>query len=210
MVNLPEIGIGIIYFSGFQNVIESNYDLIDLIEIEPQTFWLKHGPKLDSFIFNEEEINYLQSIDKPKLLHGVGYPVAGSLPINTNHIPYLKEMITRLNPIWLSEHLSFNNIKLQGDFNNTNFLLPPLQTPEGVNIATKNIKEYSSYFNIPFVFETGVNYLQPYGFELDDGYFVNTIAELSDSYILLDIHNLYANQKNGRQPVLDFVNQINP
>lgn len=210
MVNIPEIGIGIIYSSGFKNVLESNFDLIDLVEIEPQTFWLKQGPELDSFIFNEAEINYLQSINKPKLFHGVGYPVAGSLPLNTAHIPYLKKMMSRLDPVWLSEHLSFNNIKIQGDICNTNFLLPPLQTPEGARIAIENIKAYRSYFEIPFVFETGVNYLQPYDFELDDGLFVNTIAENSDSYILLDIHNLYANQLNGRQPVLDFVNQINP
>lgn len=210
MSKIPELGIGIIYFSGFKNVIESNFNLIDLVEIEPQTFWLKNGSKLDSFIFNEKEIDYLQTIDKPKVFHGVGYPVASSLPVNTNHIPYLKDMMSRLNPIWLSEHLSFNNIKLQQEIYNTNFLLPPLQTLEGIHIAAKNIKEYSAKFNIPFAFETGVNYLKTHDFELDDGAFINTIAEHSDSYILLDIHNLFANQLNGRQPILEFINQINP
>ncbi len=210
MTNIPELGIGIIYFSGFKNVIESNFNLIDLIEIEPQTFWLKNRTKLDSFIFDKKEIDYLQSINKPKLFHGVGYPVASSLPINTDHIPYLKDMMSRLHPMWLSEHLSFNNIKLQGDIYNTNFLLPPLQTAEGIRIATENIKKYCSNFNVPFAFETGVNYLQQRNFELDDGIFINTIAENSDSHILLDIHNLYANQINGRQSVQEFINQVNP
>ncbi len=210
MTKITELGIGIIYFSGFENVIESNSNLIDLIEIEPQTFWLKNRLESDSFTFNEKEIDYLQSIDKPKLFHGVGYPIGSSLSINTNHIPYLKDMMTKLNPLWLSEHLSFNNIQLEGDIYNTNFLLPPLQTLESINIASENIKKYRSNFDIPFAFETGVNYLQKHSFELDDGAFVNTIAEKSDSYILLDIHNLFANQLNGRQPVLEFIKQVDP
>lgn len=210
MTNIPELGIGIIYFSGFKKIIESNFNLIDLIEIEPQTFWLKNKLELDSFIFNENEIGYLNTIDKPKLFHGVGYPIGSSLPLNTDHIPYMKKLISRLNPVWLSEHLSFNNIKLNNQVCNTNFLLPPLQTIEGVKTATERIIQYRSNFDIPFSFETAVNYLQPYDFEMSDGVFVNSIAENSNCYILLDVHNLIANQLNGRQSVMEFVNQVNP
>ncbi|UII23153.1 DUF692 domain-containing protein [Fulvivirga ligni] len=209
-MNIPELGIGIIYFSGFKNVIESNEDLIDLIEIEPQTFWLKGRASEDSYVFNEEELNYLESLPQNKLFHGVGFPVGSSMPIDTNHIAYLQEMMRRLNPVWLSEHLSFNNIRINNQIHNTNFLLPPLQTIEGINVASKTIREYSSHFNLPFVFETGVNYLSPYPFELEDGSFINAVAQESDSHILLDIHNLLANQKNGRQNIRELIRQIDP
>jgi len=209
-MNVPELGVGIIYFSGFRNILESNTDLIHLIEIEPQTFWYRNRSESDSFVFNTQEINYLESIDKPKLFHGVGYPVGGSARTDLHHVSYLRQMIDSLKPRWLSEHLSFNTIEIEGEDCNTNFLLPPLQTEEGVELCVKNILNYSSHFDTPFAFETGTNYLSPYAFELDDGTYVNEIAERSDSWILLDIHNLLANQKNGRQSVRDFIKQINP
>ena len=207
-MDIPELGVGIIYFSGFKNILESNSELIQMIEIEPQTFWYRNSLELDSFVFNEREIDYLNSIDKPKIFHGVGYPIGGSLAPDEEHIPYLQKMMDTLNPTWFSEHLSFNNIKIENELYNTNFLLPPLQTEEGIELICKTIKKYAANFNLPFAFETGANYLSPYGFELEDGAFVNEIAERSDSYILLDIHNLLANQKNGRQTIKDFINQI--
>lgn len=207
-MKIPELGIGIIYFSGFRKVIESNFDLINVIEIEPQTFWLKKDSKLGSILFNEAEMVYLKNLDKPKIFHGVGYPVGSSLPIDDAHIPYLKKMIRALKPVWLSEHLSFNNIEFGDSIYNTNFLLPPLQTEEGIKVVSQSIKEYSSHFDIPFAFETGVNYLSKYAFEIEDGQFINEVAHHADSYILLDIHNLLVNQKNGRQSVKEFINQI--
>lgn len=209
-MNIPELGVGIIYFSGFENVIESNSNLIQVIEIEPQTFWFKNRFGLDSFVFNEREMNYLKSMEQPKLFHGVGYPIGGSLPLDQKHIPYLKKMMDSLNPVWLSEHLSFNNIEINGEIYNTNFLLPPLQTAEAVNVIAKNIKNYSANFDLPFSIETGTNYLSPNSFEMEDGKFINSIAEKSDAHILLDIHNLLANQKNGRQSIKDFIRQVDP
>ena len=40
-MSIPESGVGIIYFSGFEQILESNPDLIQVIEIEPQTFWYR-------------------------------------------------------------------------------------------------------------------------------------------------------------------------
>lgn len=210
MKNVPELGIGMIYFSGLRNVLESNFDLIDVVEIEPQTFWIKNYEKLDSFQFNEGELAFLENINKPITFHGVGYPLAGSVPIDETHILYLMKMIDRLDPIWFSEHLSFNNVKLEGKSFNTNFLLPPLQSKEGLELACRNINQYKNHFDIPFLFETGTNYLQQSNYEIEDGVFINQVAENTDSYILLDIHNVLANEKNNRQSYWDFFNQLNP
>ena len=207
-MNIPELGIGIIYFPGFENIVESNPDLIQVIEIEPQNFWYRYKSGLDSFIFDVEKVRYLKGLNKPLIFHGVGYPIGGSIPPDPIHLPCLKKMITELNPIWMSEHLSFNTIMMEGVPYNTNFLLPPMQSQEGIERISKTVKSYARNFNIPFAFETGTNYLRPKKFELNDGYFVNQIALQSDSFVLLDIHNLLANQKNGRQSIFSFLKEL--
>jgi uncharacterized protein (UPF0276 family) len=207
-MNIPELGVGIIYFPGFENVLASNPGLIQVIEIEPQNFWYRYKSGLDSFIYDVEKVRYLKSLNKPILFHGVGYPVGGTIPPDPIHLPCLKKMMAELNPVWMSEHLSFNSIIMDGTLYNTNFLLPPLQTQEGIERISKTIQAYANNFTIPFAFETGTSYLSPKKFELDDGYFANQIARQSESYILFDVHNVLANHKNGRQSIYDFLNQL--
>ena len=59
---------------------------------------------------------------------------------------------------------------------------------------------------MPFLVETPANYLRPVPGELDDGRFVAEVATRADCGILLDLHNVWTNERNGRQSVRDFVN----
>src|SRR4029453_5953432 len=61
---------------------------------------------------------------------------------------------------------------------------------------------------VPFAFETGVNYLQTRQDEIPDGEFVAELGRGGDCGILLDLHNIYCNQLNGRQTVEKFLSQI--
>lgn len=207
-MNIPETGVGIIYFSGFEETIAANPELIQVIEIEPQTFWYRLQNGLAAYAYDEASVQYLSDLQKPILFHGVGYPIAGSITPDTIHLDCLRQMMDRLRPVSMSEHLSFNTLTIDEELYNTNFLLPPLQTQKGIATAVAGIKAYKANFDIPFLFETGVNYLSPLPFEIKDGYFVNAIAEQADCHILLDIHNILANEKNGRQPVRDYVKQL--
>jgi uncharacterized protein (UPF0276 family) len=207
-MNIPELGVGIIYFPGFENVLDSNPDLIQVIEIEPQTFWYRYKSGLDSFVYDKEKINYLQGLNKPMVFHGVGYPIGGTIQPDANHLACLKKMMDELHPIWMSEHLSFNTVIVNDISYNTNFLLPPLQTTTAIETIASSIQSYARHFEIPFAFETGTNYLSPKKFELDDGDFVNQVAQQSEAHILFDVHNILANQKNGRQAFFDYFKQI--
>jgi hypothetical protein len=62
--------------------------------------------------------------------------------------------------------------------------------------------------SLPFAFETGVNYLKPRRGEIPDGLFVHDVAEQADCHILLDLHNILVNQRNGRQSVKEFLEYL--
>jgi uncharacterized protein len=202
-------GVGLIHFAGLEPVVESLSRYIDVIEVEPQTSWFKESLESDSFAIDPQVTSFLQSRPQPKIFHGVGFPIGGTILPQAAHFKTLQEHAHLLNPLYISEHLSFNRYTDgAGKVHQANFLLPPFQNEHGVNTAIQNIAHYKKHFDIPFAFETGTSYLQPQRGEIPDGEFVARIAEASDSYILLDLHNLLANEKNGRQKVRDFIDQL--
>ncbi len=209
MSNIPQLGIGIVYHSGIDEIIENNIDLIDIIELEPQTIWYKGSIRDNDFKYDTAIVERLKSFSKPLIFHGVGFPVGGTIPPDPIQIPLLKELMNELKPYWMSEHLSFNTVVDREDkIFNTNLLLPPRQTKNGIFYAVRSISSMKNDIEIPFAFETGVNYLKPFPDELPDGEFIKQIAEDADCFILLDLHNIYTNELNGRQSAEKFLDQI--
>ena len=206
--NLNELGVGLVYFQGFENFLASHASLIDVVEIEPQTFWYDKNNACDAFKYDPEVTDFLRAYDKPKLFHGVGYPVGGTILPPPQQFNTLRQQCNELKPEWVSEHLSFNMFSDAGREINSGFLLPPIQSKEGVKTAVDNIRHYKAEMNMPFAFETGVNYLQPRKNEISDGLFARSVAEEADCHILLDLHNILTNQRNGRQSVKDFLAEL--
>ena len=52
------------------------------------------------------------------------------------------------------------------------------------------------------------DYLRPRPGELGDGEFFAAVAEQADCGILLDLHNLWCNERDGRQPVRDVLAEL--
>jgi uncharacterized protein (UPF0276 family) len=200
-----ELGAGLVYFSGFEPALEECAGLIDVLEIEPQTFWLAgdapgRPPRVDP-----AHLKHIAELPYPKLVHGVGFPVGGTRPPDPKQLPALRQTLDALRPAWFSEHLSFDLIPHNGRDVYTAFLLPPRQTLEGVRAATESIRALQSQLDLPVVIETGVNYLRPWPDELPDGEFFARVVENTGAGILLDLHNVWANERNRRQSVEDFL-----
>lgn len=207
MNTVPESGIGVVYFRDFEPFLERHARSLDVIELEPQTLWYNTGSK-GAFGIDETPHSFLRGLGLPLIFHGVGAPVAGSRLPPAEMIRTLKEHITQLQPLSFSEHLSFNTFREGGSAINTSFLLPPLQNEQGINAVLRNINHYKDSLQLPFAFETGVNYLKPLKGEIEDGRFVREIAERADCSILLDLHNILVNHRNGRQPIHEFLRQL--
>jgi uncharacterized protein (UPF0276 family) len=117
-------------------------------------------------------------------------------------------MASRVEPAWISEHLSFNRVHHGEQVFECGFLLPPAQTLGAARVAARNIRRYAANVGYPVAFETGVNYVAPVEGHLDDGRFFAEVAALADCGVLLDLHNLLCNERNGRQRALDAIAQM--
>jgi uncharacterized protein (UPF0276 family) len=201
----PELGVGVIYLPELVPLLESRPDLVTVLELEPQTLWRYLPDRAMPYVQDRGELERIAGLPQRKLVHGVGFPVGGTRLPDARHLEPLVETIECLGSPWASEHLGFNSF---GDGVNTGFLLPPSQTRAGVDAAVASVARVASALPVPFLVETGVNYLQPRPGCLSDGAFVAAVAEEADCGILLDLHNLWANEINGRQPVREFVAEL--
>jgi uncharacterized protein (UPF0276 family) len=206
-MTVPALGVGVTYFGGLDPVLERCAHRIDVVEVEPQTLWFLEAD--GGYRPDRDTLEHLASYPAAKLMHGIGFPVGGTRRPDPRQVPPLREMAAALAPAWMSEHLSFNRAGgAAGEEFNTGFLLPPRQTREGAAAAAASIRAMAEALPMPLAVETGVNYLRPRRDEMDDGAFVAAVVEAADCGILLDLHNLWANERNGRQCVEDFLAQI--
>ena len=203
-LELPELGVGITYSSAIEPLLDRHADLVDVIEIEPQTTWLETQSNSAPYRIIDQVIEHIIELPFRKIVHSIGVPVGGTVPPESTQLTLLQQTIRQLDAPWVSEHLSFNATP---DFR-TGFFLPPRQTQKGVETAVAAIKTLKQTLHTPIAVETGVNYLRPRQDEMSDGAFVAAVVENASCGLLLDIHNIYANELNGRQSVDDFVAEI--
>jgi uncharacterized protein (UPF0276 family) len=202
---MAELGVGFVYWPELAPLAEDG-TWADVLEIEPQAFWEKvnrHGRLC--YEPNWPLLRALSARPQHKLVHSVGNPVGGTCDDALDYLTPLQQTIDLLEPAWVSEHLSFNRVRAGKGCADTGLLLPPRQTKQGAARAVHNIARLSATVALPVAFETGVNYLKPRDDELPDGQFFARVAESADCGILLDLHNLWCNEKNGRQVVREVV-----
>lgn len=203
--DLPDLGVGIIYFPGLEPFLEAAGDLLDVIEVEPQP--VSRVGREGGLRLRDEVAAYLAAQSRPVLVHSVGAPVAGTIHA-TDMLRPAAEAVARLDAPWASEHLNFDRFATPAGVQFANFLLPALQTSETVELAAANIRAMREVLGVPVAVETPVNYLRPQPGELVDGAFLRAVAEEADCGLLVDLHNLLCNERNGRQPVLEVVDQL--
>jgi len=194
-----DLGVGIIALGSLDQVWSGIEDLVDVVEVEPQTLWpsrVRGGQHL-----SPEPLAWLRSCGRPLISHGVGFPVGGTTAPDPDGVALSAASMKALGAVHWSEHLAFN---VAGDAY-AGFLLPPVQTPTAVEAAIRHITDYRRIDDRPFLVETPTNYLQPVDGDLGDGEYVAAIAEGADCGILLDLHNVWTNERNGRQSVEDFI-----
>jgi uncharacterized protein (UPF0276 family) len=201
---LGPLGVGITYSEAIVPLLDRRPELFPVVEIEPQTTWMKTGAASAQYRVKEEVMEHLLSLPGRKLIHSVGTPVGGSVRPEPAQLVLLQDAIERFQPPWISDHLSFNRTP---EFA-TGFFLPPRQTAEGVSRVVTSICDLQRAFTVPVAVETGVNYLKPRLDELRDGEFVRCVAEAANCGLLLDLHNVFTNALNGRQPLDEFLSDL--
>jgi uncharacterized protein len=185
--------VGLVYTPGLEPLLRTP-GLVDVVEIEPELFWYERDGEVAC---HRAAWSRVVALPLPKLMHGVGTAVGGTRP--PAHGALWLRCLEQLGAEWASHHLAFNWFGDPARF--AGFFLPPRQTDDGVRAAAASIRAVSDALPCAFAVETGVHYLRPRPDELPDGEFVARVCRAADCAVLLDLHNLWTNQRNGRQSI---------
>ena len=193
-----------IYSPALRPFLRARAALIDVLEIEPQTLWLAEDAIEGPYRELGPLIDALAALPMAKLVHSVGMPLGGTRAPSPRQMALIRATADRLASPWVSEHLSVAGTPHLS----AGFLLPPLQTEAGVETAAANVRAFAAGVGRPVAVETGVAYIQRKPFEMPDGAFVAAVAEAAGCGILLDLHNIYCNERNGRTTLDAFVGAL--
>src|SRR4030095_1958213 len=99
---LPELGVGVTYTSELEPLFADHAGLIDVIEIEPQAFWLESEEGTTKYRVMDGLFETISNLPFRKIIHSVGAPVGGTVRPHPQALPLLASNIRRLKSPWVS------------------------------------------------------------------------------------------------------------
>jgi hypothetical protein len=128
----------------------------------------------------------------PLVGHGVSLNVAGTDPLNADHLRRLQEMVHHYPLAWFTDHLCWT---AQGSHAHHE-LLPFPYLEEAIDWVADRIRQVQRALGVPFGVENVSTYVQAADEELSEAAFVARVVEAADCGLLLDLNNLWVNAVN--------------
>jgi hypothetical protein len=168
------LGVGITYSSVIEPLLRAHPELVEVLEFEPQTTWVKSPEGTGQYRPDEKVLRHLLTLPGRKLIHSVGALSVGPYGL-TPATSKVCETICYFDSPWVSDHLSFNQTPELA----TGFFLPPRQTQAGVDLVVDSIRHLQAALGVPVCVETGANYLRPRPDEPDGNLSLRSLKELT-------------------------------
>ena len=164
-----------------------------LLEKRPKVAWVEVHSE-NYFGEGGKALHTLDQIrhDYPVSLHGVGLSLGSADELNWQHLKNLRELITRIRPCLISDHLSWSSIN--GHY--LHDLLPLPRTHEAIDHVVSRIQQVQEYLKRQILIENISAYISfPYA-DFSEEEFISEIAKQSGCGVLLDVNNIYINSIN--------------
>lgn len=141
--------------------------------------------------------NSLHQLDRvreqcPVSLHGVGLSLGSCDEMNWLHLRKLRDLVTRVDPCLVSEHLCWSSI----DGQYLHDLLPLPYTEEALTHVVNRIQQVQTYLQRQILIENVSGYITYHESVMPEHEFLVEVAKQSGCGILLDINNLYVSAYN--------------
>jgi uncharacterized protein (UPF0276 family) len=131
-------------------------------------------------------------------LHGVGLSLGSADGIDERHLARLEALVTRLEPMLVSEHLSWSSI----DGIYLNDLLPLPYTGESLELVVRHIDRLQERLGRQILIENPSSYLRYRHSTIDEAAFLSALAERTGCGLLCDLNNIHVSACNlGFDPI---------
>lgn len=141
----------------------------------------------------------------PIVLHGLDLSIGSSTALNKEYLADLEKAIHRTSPVWISDHFAYTNV----DDVATHQLMPLQFSKDNEEFIIDKIREINKITNKPFLLENITYYFKFSHNDRSEAEFYNSIFEKTNSGMLLDLNNLFANAYNHNYDAFGFLEQLN-
>ncbi len=178
----------------------------DFLEAKPAVAWVE----VHSENYLQPPVNALNNLEKirknyPVSMHGVGLSLGSADELNWQYLHKLKELITRIDPCLISDHLSWSSIN--GQY--LHDLLPLPYTEETMAHLVARIKQVQDYLQRQLLIENISSYVSFSQSTIPECEFINEVAAQTGCGILLDVNNVYVSGLNLGFDTNDYISKIN-
>jgi len=192
----PFLGFGLgLRTDHYQHVID-NKPQVDWFEIISENYMVPGGKPLANLAKIRE--------DYPMVMHGVSMSIGSTDPLNLTYLQKLKQLIDRVEPQWISDHLCWTTV----NHVNSHDLLPLPYNESTINHIADRIKQVQDTVGRQMLIENLSSYITYNNSDLTEWEFVNEIAKRADCYILLDINNIFVSANNHHFEPQQYINGI--
>ncbi len=155
------------------------------VEIHSENFFADGGPRM-------AQLDHVRA-HYPVSCHGVGLSLGTAEGIDTAHLESLRALVQRVDPMLVSEHLSFSVV--EGLY--LNDLLPLPYTEEALSVVVNNIDTVQTALGRQILVENPSSYLTFVDSHLTEWDFLSELCQRSGCGLLLDINNIYVSAHNN-------------
>ncbi len=169
---------------------------VDWLEIISENYMIEGGKPL----------HYLDRIRElyPMVMHGVSMSIGSTAPLNFDYLADLKQLIERVQPEWVSDHLCWTGVHGR----NLHDLMPLPYTEETIAHVAARVKQVQDYLGRQILLENVSSYVTYEASQIPEWEFLTAIAEQADCLLLLDINNIYVSSHNHEFDPLEYLDGV--
>ncbi len=151
-------------------------------------------------------VEILESVREhyPIVLHGVSLSLGSVDPFRDDYLKRWKELIARVEPAWVSDHLCWTGVGGQ----NLHDLLPLPYTEEALKHVVSRIGQVQDFLGRRILVENVSSYLTFTHSEMEEWEFLSRVAEEADCGLLLDVNNIYVSSRNHGFDPMTYLNAV--
>jgi uncharacterized protein (UPF0276 family) len=175
--------------------ILSHLDRIDIVEVIA-----------DDYFHARPERRALRTLATQTFvtLHGVSLGLASAERVETRRVDQMARLSDEIKPVFWSEHLAF----VRGGGIEIGHLAAPPRNEATIEGALANLAVAQQIVGVAPQVENVATLIDPPGSDRDEAAWLSAIVRNSESDLLLDLHNLYANSQNFNFDAKEFLTRI--
>jgi uncharacterized protein len=140
----------------------------------------------------------------PLSLHGVAMSLGGAGPLDRNHLARLKDLVERLDPFLVSEHMAWS----ANEGAHLNDLLPLPCTEEALDVMTTHVDEVQQALGRPILVENPSGYLRFRHSTMGEAAFLAELVRRTGCGLLCDVNNIYVSAHNIRTDPIEYLDLL--